>query len=126
MTPASMISLELRPQSGAAESEWLHGLVDQSLTLLRDLLTAGGEPERVAVANRPDHGRAILAVDDPDGLARAHSAQVLSRCREIVNHARQQESERKQEMATLIALVREAVITVSAEVGGLQTSVDHS
>lgn len=127
MPPTSVISLDLhRNADAAAELEWLHGLVDQSLCLLRDLLAAGGEPERVDIAGRIDHTRAMLAVDDDGGVARAQSALCLSRCREVVNHAKQQELDRRQEMAALVALVREAVITVGAEVSGLHSTVDQS
>jgi diguanylate cyclase len=127
MPQTSVISLDIHSNSQAdKELEWLHGLVDQSLSLLRDLLVAGGEPERVDLGNRLDHCRAILAADDKAGVARTQSAQVMSRVREVVNHAKQQEADRKQEMAALVSLVREAVITVGAEVGGLQDSVDQS
>ncbi len=127
MPQTSVISLDIHSNSQAdSEIEWLHSLVDQSLALLRDLLAAGGEPERVDLGNRLDQCRAILAADDAAGVARAHSAQVMSRVREVINHARQQEADRRQEMAALVALVREAVITVGAEVGGFQESVDQS
>src|SRR5262245_12691818 len=127
MSKSHVISLDLhRNQDPRAELEWLHGLVDQSFAMLRDLLSAGGEPERADLATRLDHCRAMLAADDPAGVARAQSAQILSRCREVVNHAKQQEADRRQEMAALVALVREAVITVGAEIGGLQNTVDQS
>jgi diguanylate cyclase (GGDEF)-like protein len=127
MPPTNVISLDLhRPADSGAELEWFQSLADQSLSLLRDLLSAGGEPERLDLSNRIDHCRAALAVDDSAGVARNLSAQVLSRCREVVNHAKQQESDRRQEMAALVSLVREAVITVGAEVGGLHDSVEQS
>lgn len=115
-----------RPAQADSENEWLRGLVDQSLSLLRDLLAAAGEPERADLATRLDHCRAVLAVDDDAGVARALSAQCLSRCREVVTHAKQQEIDRRQEMATLVALVREAVMTVGAEVNSLQNTVGQS
>jgi diguanylate cyclase (GGDEF)-like protein len=115
-----------RPSTGDSENEWLRGLVDQSLSLLRDLLAAGGEPERTDLASRLDHCRAVLAVDDEAGVARALSAQCLSRVREVVSHAKQQEIDRRQEMAALVALVREAVMTVGAEVNSLQSTVGQS
>jgi diguanylate cyclase (GGDEF)-like protein len=115
-----------RPQTGDSEIEWLRELIDQSLSLLRELLAAGGEPERTDLASRLDHCRAVLAVDDDAGVARALSAQCLSRCREVVTHAKQQEIDRRQEMAALVALVREAVMTVGAEVNSLQNSVGQS
>jgi diguanylate cyclase len=127
MPPTSVISLDLhRNGSTSEELDWLHGLLDQSLSMLRDLLGAGGEPERLDLANRLDHCRAILAADDTGGVARTQSAQIMSRVREVVNHAKAHEVTRRQEMAALVALVREAVITVGAEVGGLQDSVEQS
>ena len=123
-----LLSLDLRRLSGDGnnENEWLHTLIDQSLGLLRDLLAAGGEAERVDLASRIDHCRAVLAVDDEAGVARALSTQCLSRCREVVTHAKQQELDRRQEMASLVALVREAVMTVGAEVGSFETTVGSS
>ncbi len=108
------------------ELDWLRGLVEQSLSVLRDLLAAGGEPERVDLASRLDHCRAMLAVDDDAEVARAMSTQCLSRVREVVSHAKQQEIERRHEMAALLALVREAVMTVGAEVSSLQSTVGQS
>ena len=127
MPPSGVISLDLHRNSHPSEElDWLHGLIDQSLHLLRDLLEAGGEAERLDLAKRLDHCRAILAADDPGGVARTQSAQILSRVREVVTHAKAHEISRRQEMAALVALVREAVITVGAEVGGLQDSVQAS
>jgi len=108
------------------ELDWLRGLVDQSLTLLRDLLASGGEPERMDLASRLDQCRVVLAVDDDAGVARNQSAQCLSRVREVVSHAKQQEADRRKEMASLVALVREAVLTVGAEVNTFQDSVGRS
>lgn len=119
------LDLRRNPQT-EGEIDWLHGLIDQSLSLLRDLLSAGGEPERTDLASRLDHCRAVLAVDDDAGVARALSTQCLSRVREVVSHAKQQEIDRRQEMAALVALVREAVMTVGAEVNSLQSSVGQS
>jgi len=120
-------ALDLRRNAhGDPEPEWLRGLIDQSLSLLRDLLAAGGEPERVDLASRLDHCRAALAVDDDAAVTRALSVQCLSRVREVVSHARQLEIDRRQEMATLVALVREAVMTVGAEVSTLESSVGRS
>lgn len=119
------LDLRRNPQ-GDPELEWLRGVVDQSLSLLRDLLAAGGEPERSDLASRLDHCRAVLAVDDDAGVARALGSQCLSRVREVVSHAKQQEIDRRQEMAALVALVREAVMTVGAEVNTLQSSVGQS
>lgn len=127
MAQTNVISLDLHRNSQTdPEVEWLHALIDQSLALLRDLLIAGGETERVDLGHRLDQCRAILAADDAAGVARTQSAQVLSRVREVVNHAKQQEADRKQEMAALVALVREAVITVGAEVGSMHDTVDQS
>jgi len=108
------------------EVDWLRGLVDQSLALLRDLLASGGEPERIDLASRLDHCRAALAVDDAEGVTRNLSTQCLSRAREVVSHAKQQEFDRRKEMASLLALVREAVMAVGAEVNSLQDSVGRS
>ena len=120
-------ALDLRSNPhGEPEVDWLRGLIDQSLSLLRDLLASGGEPERTDLASRLDHCRAVLAVDDDQGVARNLSAQCLSRVREVVSHAKQQEIDRRQEMASLVALVREAVMTVGAEVSTLQDSVGRS
>jgi len=120
-------ALDLRGNPhGDPELEWLRGVVDQSLSLLRDLLAAGAEPERTDLASRLDHCRAVLAVDDDAGVARALGSQCLSRVREVVSHAKQQEIDRRQEMAALVALVREAVMTVSAEVNTLQSTVGQS
>jgi diguanylate cyclase (GGDEF)-like protein len=115
-----------RSPASETEIEWLRGLLDQSISLLRDLLAAGGEAERTDLASRLEHCRAVLAVDDDAGVARALSAQCLSRCREVVSHAKQQELDRRQEMASLVALVREAVMTVGAEVNTLQSTVGQS
>ncbi|NDH64724.1 MAG: GGDEF domain-containing protein, partial [Alphaproteobacteria bacterium] len=124
---SNVIALDLRRSSdGDNEVEWLHSLIDQSLGLLRDLLAAGGEPERTDLSSRIEHCRAVLAVDDEAGVARALSQQCLSRCREVVSHAKQQEVDRRQEMASLVALVREAVMTVGAEVSTLHSSVGSS
>ncbi|MGE0862577.1 MAG: diguanylate cyclase [Vicinamibacterales bacterium] len=108
------------------ELEWLRELIDQTLAMLRDLLAAGGEPERTDLASRIDHCRAVLAVDDDAGVARSQTTQCLSRVREVVSHARQQEIDRRQEMAALVALVREAVMTVGAEVNTVHSSVGQS
>lgn len=115
-----------RTPHGDPELDWLRGVVDQSLSLLCDLLAAGGEPERTDLASRLDHCRAVLAADHDAGAARALGSQCLSRVRDVVSQAQQQEIDRRQEMAALVALVREAVMTVGAEVSTLQSTVGQS
>ena len=126
MPTTNVISLDLHRSAQAAELEWLHDLIDQTMVLLRDLLAAGGERERAELAVKLDQCRALLVADDEAGVARAQSAQCLSRVRDVVSRARQHEQDRRQELASLVALVREAVITLGTEVTGLQDSVEQS
>lgn len=109
-----------------SDGEWLRSAAGQSLALLRDLLAAGAEPDRIAAAERLDRCRAVLAADDGPGLARAECDQALLRCREVVARAHHHEIDRRTEMAALVALVREAVMTVSTEIDTFQASVGQS
>ncbi len=122
-----VVALDLRRNAYAeGEGEWLHETAGQTLTLLRDLLAAGGEPDRVAAAERLDRYRKALAAHDTAGAARTEGTQALSRCREIVARAHQHEIDRRRELAALVALVREAVMTVSTEIDTFQASVGQS
>ncbi|OFW47161.1 MAG: hypothetical protein A3J29_02150 [Acidobacteria bacterium RIFCSPLOWO2_12_FULL_67_14b] len=127
MLKSGIVALDLRGKACRdKELDWLHGVVDQTFELLRDLLASSGESERVEVSSRLDQCRAALAADDDAGVARALSAQLLLRCREVVAHARQQEIDRRAEMASLVALVREAVMSVGTEMDTFQDRVDQS
>lgn len=122
-----VVALDLRGSaSGESETEWLHSVVEQTLAMLRDLLAAGGEPDRIAAATRLDRCRAALAADDDAGLARAEGTQALMRCREVIARAHQHELDRRTEMAALVALVRDAVMMVSTEFDTFQVSVGQS
>ena len=111
---------------GESEAAWLHETLRQALLLLRDLLAAGGEPDRVAAADLLDRYRTALAAHDDGDLARSEGAQVMLRCREIVARAHQHEIDRRTEMAALVALVRDAVMSVSTEIDTFQASVGES
>lgn len=127
MTKSGVIALDLQGRiERDPELEWIHASLDHALVLLRDLLDAGGDAERVDAARRLDRSRVALAADDSAGVARAESAQSLARCREVVARAKQQEIDRRAEMAALVALVREAVMTVGMEMDTLQASVGES
>ena len=126
MSTHAITALDLRGSPDSFDAEWLRGLIDQTLALLRDLLAAGGEPERADLATRLEDCRAVVSVGDDGEASRALTAQCLTRCREVVSRAKQQEIDRRKELAALVALVREAVVTVGAEVNSLQDSVGQS
>lgn len=122
-----VVALDLRgTPPGESEAAWLHEVVGQALTLLRDLLAAGGEPDRSAAAELLDRYRAALAAHDDSDLVRSEGAQTMSRCREIVARAHQYEIDRRTEMAALVALVRDAVMSVGTEIDAFQASVGES
>lgn len=122
-----LIALDLRgAQTPLPHLDWLHGVADRTLTLLRDMMATGSEPDRVDVAGRLDRCRSALVADDRAGDARVVVEQGLARCRELVALAARQEADRRGEMASLVAMVHEAVAAVGAEMSSLHSSVGQS
>jgi diguanylate cyclase len=124
MLKHQIIELELRKRLAApGRFEWLKGVADETLALLRDLLASDDEKERAELGRRVDALRSKLEGDDE---ARALAEQVLLHCREAVNRAMQQRVDQRRELATLVTLVHDAMKSVGEEVSAFETTVGDS
>jgi diguanylate cyclase len=124
MLKQQIIELELnRPLAPGGRAEWLKSIAEETLALLRDLLSSDDEKERAELGRRLDDLRTKLHGDEE---ARALAEQVLIQCREAVNKAMQQRVDQRRELATLVTLVHDAMKSVGDEVNAFETTVGNS
>jgi diguanylate cyclase len=124
MLKHQIIELELRRRLAApGRLEWLKGIAEETLGLLRDLLSSDDEKERAELGHRLDTLRSKL---DGDEEARKIAEQVLVQCREAVNKAMQQRIDQRRELATLVTLVHDAMKSVGEEVSAFESTVGDS
>lgn len=121
----ALTALDLNRAETPAQLDWLIDVGDRAFALLRDWVAVTGEPERVDLSARFDRARSGLTADE-DLAARATVEQELARGRELAVQAMQQEADRRTELASLVALVHEAVQAVGAEMTSMHTSVGES
>ena len=114
------------PQSGHAEVAGLRSIIDRSFVLLGDWLTAFGDADHDNLAGRLDACRTALADGLPVEELEALAGPCLHAGKSIVTQIQLQQLESRNEMSTLITIVREAVEAVATENKDLHVSLQQS
>jgi diguanylate cyclase len=121
----SVIALNLRHNS-RAEVEALHRLLDDSWTLLRELLAATDDPKGTVASERFEGCRVKLTQGTMPDVLTSASNDAMNDGRTVARRLKEQRAERAREMAALVTVVRDAVASVGSEVTSLQSSIKTS
>jgi diguanylate cyclase (GGDEF)-like protein len=114
------------PQSGHSQVEGLRSIIDRSFVLLGDWLTAFGDGNHDNLCGGLDACRTALADGMPVEELEALVGPCLHAGRSIVTQIQLQQVESRNEMSTLITIVREAVEAVATETKDLHVSLKQS
>lgn len=109
---------------GAPHADWLRGFVARALTVMGELVSAEDDPADVPLVTELEQlAQAVGVAPEPpaDG-----GQPCLQRVSAVGDRIRKRRAERKRELLNLVALVRDAVSTVGAEMSTLHDSIDAS
>jgi len=113
-------------QGGPAQAAALRNIIDRSLVLLRDWLAAFGDPDRGDLCDGLDECRAAMDSGMQAEQLEAMVMPCLDAGKSIVTQMQLKQLEGRNEMSTLITIVREAVSEVAMENRNLHTSLNQS
>jgi diguanylate cyclase len=114
------------PQNSQTQVAALRNIIDRSLLLLRDWLAAFGDPDRDDLCEGLDDCRAALESGMAPEQLEAMVVPCLDAGKSIVTQMQLKQLEGRNEMSTLIAIVREAVSAVATENKNLHVSLTQS
>jgi diguanylate cyclase len=113
-------------RAGEAEVAAVHNVIDGSLALLRDWLAAFGDPDREDLCDGLDGCRSALASGVQAEELEALVVPCLDSGKSMVTQMQLKQLEGRNEMSTLITIVREAVAAVTVESNALHCSLKQS
>jgi diguanylate cyclase len=104
----------------------VHNIIDRSFALLRDWLAAFGDPDRDGLCDGLDSCRTALANGVDVLELEALVVPCLDSSKALVTQLQLKQLESRNEMSTLITIVREAVAAVTVENQSLHVSLKQS
>lgn len=120
------VSLNLSTPANAVPATAHAQLLDGALALIRDMLAAEQEPKRAALAERFEKCRKAIG----DGVPAAELAPMAEACfadgREMVADQQAMHAARAREMNSLVAALREVVVTIGSEMSTLNCGLERS